>query len=360
MLYNWNAALDTFNTQYGETSTDVETQHAVYINQTNRRGICPPHWHIPCDAEWLYMIDYVNNQSDYRCNGGNMRIAKALAYNSRWALSTNECSIGNNQASNNATGFSAIPTFASQQATYFCSSTELANYYAIELTKRWGFYSFCDTMYYNAALKNELFSVRCIYDEIDGELIEITPTVSTNYVTNISSNSALVSGSVYFEGSSSVTSRGICWSNSPTPTILDNFSTEGIGMGGFFSQITGLSPNTTYYVRAYATNNAGTGYGNELSFTTNDVSVDEFTPAYKLSAYPNPTHGKSLISADNPNVLITNIVIYDVNGKKVKEFVWEGDNQSQIIDLSEMNPGTYSITLINDRKHIGTIKVIKL
>ena len=93
------------------------------------------------------------------------------------------------------------------------------------------------------------------------ELTTITATVITSYC-------ATVSGNVISEGASSVTARGICWSTSQSPTIADNKTTNGIGMGSFTGNLINLTPNTTYYVRAYATNSQGTSYGNQVSFTT--------------------------------------------------------------------------------------------
>jgi phosphodiesterase/alkaline phosphatase D-like protein len=97
----------------------------------------------------------------------------------------------------------------------------------------------------------------------------IVPTVSTRIITNVTSSSAASGGNVTDEGMGTVTAKGVCWSTSPNPTIADNTTKNGSGLGTFSSSITGLSGNTTYYVRAYATNSAGTGYGIQRSFTTN-------------------------------------------------------------------------------------------
>ena len=70
------------------------------------------------------------------------------------------------------------------------------------------------------------------------------------------------------DGNATVTARGVCWSTSHNPTVSNSHTTDGSGTGSFTSSITGLSQNTTYYVRAYATNSVGTAYGNEVSFTT--------------------------------------------------------------------------------------------
>lgn len=93
------------------------------------------------------------------------------------------------------------------------------------------------------------------------------PTVETQYVGSIDENSATCHGEVMF-GDCDILSKGFCWSTSQNPTINDQFISCGEGIGEFTGRLTGLSENTTYYVRAYATNSIGTGYGNEISFMT--------------------------------------------------------------------------------------------
>ena len=94
------------------------------------------------------------------------------------------------------------------------------------------------------------------------------PTVTTNSVTNVQQTTATCGGNVTADGGSTVTARGVCWSTSQNPTVSGSHTSNGTGTGSFTSSITGLSPNTTYYVRAYATNSAGTAYGNQMTFTT--------------------------------------------------------------------------------------------
>jgi len=94
------------------------------------------------------------------------------------------------------------------------------------------------------------------------------PTVITQPVSNIGATSATFGGSVTSDGNSTVTVRGVCWSTSPNPTIDDSLMTIGSGIGSFSSNVTGLFGGTTYYMRAYATNDIGTAYGLEESFTT--------------------------------------------------------------------------------------------
>ena len=99
------------------------------------------------------------------------------------------------------------------------------------------------------------------------------PTLTTTSISNITGNSAQSGGNITHNGNATVTSRGVCWSTSPNPTIEDAKTTNSSGTGSFTSNITGLEPNTTYYVRAYATNSVGTAYGQEFNFTTLEVSI---------------------------------------------------------------------------------------
>jgi uncharacterized protein (TIGR02145 family) len=96
----------------------------------------------------------------------------------------------------------------------------------------------------------------------------IIPTLTTAGVTSITQNTAICGGTITSDGAASITARGICFSTNHNPTIIDSKTTDGSGTGSFTSTISGLIASTTYYVRAYATNSAGSAYGIEISFTT--------------------------------------------------------------------------------------------
>lgn len=103
------------------------------------------------------------------------------------------------------------------------------------------------------------------------------PVLTTTPASSITAMSAVSGGNISSDGGSAVTARGICWSTSPGPTIsLTTKTSDGTGTGIFSSNMGILNANTTYYVRAYATNSLGTGYGNEISFTaaTIDLTTD--------------------------------------------------------------------------------------
>ena len=83
---------------------------------------------------------------------------------------------------------------------------------------------------------------------------------------------AATGGTITSDGGASTTARGVCWNTAQNPTIANYKTNENTGVGSFTSIIPCLTPNTTYYVRAYATNSVGTVYGSELNFTTQQVS----------------------------------------------------------------------------------------
>jgi uncharacterized protein (TIGR02145 family) len=103
---------------------------------------------------------------------------------------------------------------------------------------------------------------------------EKVPTLTTSAITNITGTTASSGGTITSEGNSTVTVRGICWSTGTTPTLADNLTSDSTGSGSFTSNLTGLNGSTTYNVRAYATNSAGTAYGNELTFSTLETVTD--------------------------------------------------------------------------------------
>lgn len=110
--------------------------------------------------------------------------------------------------------------------------------------------------------------------ETCGSLLVIPPKVSTAPVEEVTQTTAIGGGNVFNDGGDEINARGIVWSTAENPTIETNegMTYDGQGLGEFSSNLTGLAQLTTYYVRAYATNSAGTGYGTQVSFTT---SADE-------------------------------------------------------------------------------------
>jgi hypothetical protein len=100
----------------------------------------------------------------------------------------------------------------------------------------------------------------------------VLPTVTTVALLNITNFSASSGGAVSNDGGATVSAWGVCWSTSANPTLANSFLQNTISSGSYGSALSGLTQNTTYYVRAYATNSAGTAYGNEQIFTTTNTS----------------------------------------------------------------------------------------
>jgi hypothetical protein len=93
-------------------------------------------------------------------------------------------------------------------------------------------------------------------------------TLTTTSASNVTTASATLGGNITADGGSTVTQRGVCYGTTTNPTTANSTTNDGSGTGVFSSNLAGLTASTTYYVRAYATNSAGTAYGNEVSFTT--------------------------------------------------------------------------------------------
>ena len=96
----------------------------------------------------------------------------------------------------------------------------------------------------------------------------VIPTLTTTDISDISPTTAASGGNITANGWATVTARGVCWNTSTGPTIANDCTSNGTGNGIFTSNLSGLTDNTTYYIRAYATNSAGTSYGNEINFLT--------------------------------------------------------------------------------------------
>ncbi len=275
-LYNWLAVMH-----------DAGSSNS---NPSGVQGICPNGWHVPSEAEWTQLTNFVAGQTQYTCDGGGTDIAKALSSTGYWHSNENTCAVGNDPSANNKTGFSAIPT-----GTYYFSSDygERHGYYYQYFGKVAGFWSateyagnsnqvYLHLFSYDSSKVSDnyignvhsLGSVRCLRDE--GGTNSWT-TVTTAAPTDITATSATCGGIVTVNAGGSVAERGICWSASPHPTTGDSHINSGSGTGNFTCDVSGLTTNTTYYVRAYAVNSGDTAYGDEVTFTTFTCGVDNLT-----------------------------------------------------------------------------------
>lgn len=144
-------------------------------------------------------------------------------------------------------------------------------------------------------------------DEVVGKI----PTVITYSINNIGGYTAVGGGNISDNGGKSITQRGLCWSTSPNPTIGSFLTIESGDIGSFTSNLTNLASNTTYFVRAYATNSVGIAYGNQVSFTTSTLPAISTISVTNISNTTASSGG--LISSDGGQQVIQRGVCWSTN-----------------------------------------------
>ncbi len=297
LLYNWPAAMD------GSTAEGA-------------RGICPEGWHLPTDAEWTTLMNTAVSiyqpgvtptsqtmANNARIEGGNTAISSMLSGGADWQSdNSGEATPGNfSHALRNATGFSAVPSggyngrFLGRGQGVYCWSS--SPYDSGNASYRVLFYLYAG-VFRDYGLKEYAFAVRCLRND-GGTSAAILPTVTTSAVENVTATSATCGGNVSSDGGAAVTARGVCWSTNQNPTISDNHTADGSGVGSFTSNISGLTAGNIYYVRAYATNSVGTAYGNEVSVTVpgNTPGPGNTTSCGVSSIHSNETGSNGTITA---------------------------------------------------------------
>ena len=133
------------------------------------------------------------------------------------------------------------------------------------------------------------------------------PIVSTSTISSITQTTASCGGSISSDGGASVTKKGVCWGVSQNPTTSNNLTSDGAGTGDFSSSISGLTANTTYYVRAYATNSVGIAYGTQQSFTTAATIPAITTAAISAITTSTATGGGTIISNGGATITVSGI-----------------------------------------------------
>jgi hypothetical protein len=155
-----------------------------------------------------------------------------------------------------------------------------------------------------------------------GELLNITscktdecfpPEIITAPVSDIGYRTAKCGGNVISDGGTTIINRGICWSENSEPTVTDSITTDGVGIGSFTSLIGGLSPNKKYYIRAYATNKAGTNYGMTFSFVTLQLTTPIITTTPVSSVTINSAVFGGIIISNGGEEISNNGVCWSIN-----------------------------------------------
>jgi len=258
----WGGRTTGARTVNGNNTVNLVTYGYLYnlYATVDSKGICPKGWHIPSDTEWTTLTDYLEGLG---VAGGKIKLTGTTYW------------IYPNSGATNESGFSALPG-GYRYSDGFFSDTGLNTIFwsdaKLGSNSSWGRavhkdYNYVSRIYYNGSLGH---SVRCLKDT---NVIVSAPSLTTTAITAITTTSATSGGNITADGGATITARGVVWSTTTNPNIaLSTKTIDGTGTGSFSSTLTNLTPKTTYYIRAYATNSAGTGYGNEITFTTLDSS----------------------------------------------------------------------------------------
>jgi uncharacterized protein (TIGR02145 family) len=254
-----------------------DPDYGYLYNWKAAKSVCPVGWRLPTDAEWTQLTDFLGGIDSLTCGGSPANIAKAIAATEGWDNAYSSCSIGADLTLNNLSGFTALPAGTAYGISADAGSTALF----WTATPQNDNFVYCRALYHNQSYvernsygnKASGMSVRCIFDPNAGR-----PSVTTAAVSGITNTTVTCGGTVLDEGDAPVTERGVCWSSTATPTVDDEHTTDGSGMGTFVATLTNLSPSTTFFARAYATNDFGTSYGQQIMFTTKNLpTVDTRT-----------------------------------------------------------------------------------
>ena len=311
----WSTSTTTANyapcsdTASNLTGDCINADWGIY-NAISNGGNQPGMWRTPSQAEWYYLASArenasakfgaakINNVNGVVVLPDNWTLPEGLTFNPGGGVYSNNIYTLSEWNRMEAAGAIFLPASGYRDGSTFYN-TELGGSGAYwSSTHITGGLAYCLTIpsftcSYRASsfdIRGRGRSVRLIRTE--------KPEVSTFEVSNIQASTAEGGGNVLGYGSDTIMARGVCWSTTPNPTLNDSHSVDGFGLGGYSSIMRDLSPSTTYFVRAYATNVAGTNYGNEFTFTTADIELPSVTTAEIIDITPTSAVCSSTVRHD--------------------------------------------------------------
>ncbi|MDD2279740.1 MAG: fibrobacter succinogenes major paralogous domain-containing protein [Bacteroidales bacterium] len=250
----WNIPANPAYCWYdNDQATNGKTYGALYnFSAVNTKKLCPTGWHVPTNAEWTELINFLEGED---VAGGKLKETGTAHWTSPNVGATDEF------------GFTALPGGSRRWSGVAANIKVHGNWWTSSVLES-GTPFYLNLNHETSVIKKYVgsvengFSIRCIKEDLN------LPVLTTTEVTQITPTTAVSGGDITNDGVSPVKARGVCWSTNETPTINDNKTADGEGKGIFISEMKGLVKKTTYYVRAYASNSKGTSYGEIIKFTT--------------------------------------------------------------------------------------------
>lgn len=267
-LYEWGEAMN-----YQNGATDTSSWNPVPSGPV--QGICPNGWHIPTLGEWSELSLHLGDDS---ISGTKMKETGT----EHWGWP--------NTGATNSSLFTGLPSGYGWE--YYYDYQEIYGYFwtASEYSPTKAFDRTLCFLYKTLDMlpnyKLLAMPVRCLKDTVTPAF----PSIFTMAASNIQINTATAGGNIITSGGAEVTARGICWSTNPYPGLSDPHSVNGTGTGIFTGNLVNLQPLTQYYVRAYATNIAGTAYGDQKVFITGNTPGGVPCPGIPTVSYGGMTY----------------------------------------------------------------------
>lgn len=255
-------AISSWCSYNNDAANDVNGKLYNWYVASDNRNIAPLGWHVASDVEWTALTTSLGGET---MAGAKLKETGVSHWTTTNTFATNE------------SGFTALPAGNRLTSGLFENLSNNSYWWSsTESTSTIGWYRYitksATTVTRDYSNKNAGFSIRCVKD---ADL----PTLTTSAPNSITNTTAIGGGNISSDGGAPITTRGVCWSTTTNPTIANNKSANGTGTGTFTSPIAGLNLNTTYYVRAYATNSSGTAYGAQVTFNSQSFEALTVTDA---------------------------------------------------------------------------------
>ena len=273
------------NNNIANTIYDWGVYNAIYNPKTNTTE-APCTWRTLTDVEWTYLLNTRTTTSGIRYAKATVNgVPGLIIVPDNWSTSVYALDSTNTSGAAFTTNVitTATWTILENVGCVFLPAAGSRNGSTVSYAGRYGHY--WSSSYSSESLAYHLVfgtnsvnpnnsnfrymgrNVRLVKN-INNPQSPQVPVITTTTASGITATTATSGGNVISDGGAPITVRGVCWSTTSNPTISNSHTSDSIGTGTFTSNITGLTPRTTYYIRAYATNAVGTAYGNQITFTT--------------------------------------------------------------------------------------------